>query len=217
KGHSARIGSVAFSRDGQRIVTGSDDRTAKVWEAASGRELLTLTGHSNSIRSVAFSADGQQIVTGSFDQTARVWHAAQAEQVDAWQEEERAAERHLAALQRETTAEHESQRMVRARDEGTIKRWLILAPIALATGQGGAEGLDAEQIEGEAGLRPKAGERSSTRRGERRWQEVALEDYVIDFNAIVGHETRWSVAYAVCYIRSEAEQRDLRMLVLQQA
>ena len=42
---------------------------------------------------------------------------------------------------------------------------------------------------------------------------MALEDYVIDFNAIVGHETRWSVAYAVCYIRSEAEQRGLQILL----
>ena len=42
---------------------------------------------------------------------------------------------------------------------------------------------------------------------------MALEDYVIDFNAILGRETTQSVAYAVCYIRSEAEQRGLRMLV----
>jgi WD40 repeat protein len=54
---------VAFSPDGQRIVTGSGDRTAKVWEAASGRELLTLKGHTSWIRSVAFSPDGQRIVT----------------------------------------------------------------------------------------------------------------------------------------------------------
>ena len=40
------IWSVAFSPDGQRIVTGSMDQTAKVWEAASGKELLTLKGHS---------------------------------------------------------------------------------------------------------------------------------------------------------------------------
>ena len=67
---------MAFSPDGQRIVTGSDDRTAKVWEAASGRELLTLKGHSSEIWSVAFSPDGQRIVTGSRDQTAKVWEAA---------------------------------------------------------------------------------------------------------------------------------------------
>ena len=67
---------MAFSSDGQRIVTGSVDQTAKVWEAASGKELLTLKGHSGSIRSVAFSPDGQRIVTGSDDKTAKVWEAA---------------------------------------------------------------------------------------------------------------------------------------------
>ena len=202
---------MAFSPDGQRIVTGSDDQTAKVWEAASGRELLTLKGHSGGIWSVAFSPDGQRIVTGSRDQTARVWEAARPEQVAAWQEEERAAAQYLAALQRERTAEQERQRIARARD--SIKQWLILAPIALATGQSGAEGLDIEQIEGEARLRPKAGEARSIGGGELKWREVALTNEVIDFNAILGQETTQSVAYAVCYLRSEAEQRGLRMLV----
>ena len=50
--------------------------TAKVWEAASGKELLTLKGHNRWISSVAFSPDGQRIVTGSEDQTAKVWDAA---------------------------------------------------------------------------------------------------------------------------------------------
>ena len=63
QGHLEAVVAVAFSPDGQRIVTGSGDRTAKVWEAASGRELLTLKGHTSWIRSVAFSPDGQRIVT----------------------------------------------------------------------------------------------------------------------------------------------------------
>ena len=49
--------------------------------------------------------------------------------------------------------------------------------------------------------------------GELKWQAVALEDYVIDFNVILGHVAKGSVAYAVCYLRSEVEQRGLRMLV----
>ena len=76
RAHERRIISVAFSPDGQRIVTGSGDQTAKVWEAASGRELLTLKGHTLRSVSVAFSPDGQRIVTGSADQTAKVWEAA---------------------------------------------------------------------------------------------------------------------------------------------
>jgi WD40 repeat protein/tRNA A-37 threonylcarbamoyl transferase component Bud32 len=75
RGHSGAIYSVAVSPDGMRIVTGSKDRTAKVWDAASGAEIVALNGHSGSIQSAAFSPDGQQIVTGSADGTAKVWDA----------------------------------------------------------------------------------------------------------------------------------------------
>ena len=92
-------------------------------------------------------------------------------------------------------------------------QWLVLAPIALPTDQTTTDALDAEQIEGEGRLRPKAGEGTVKVSGELTWQEVAQEDYVIDFNLILGHRTTYSVAYAVCYIRSEAEQHGLRMLV----
>ena len=67
--------SVAWSPDGQRIVTGSDDMTAKVWDAETGRELSTLTGHDGGVLSVSCSPDGQRVVTGSEDQTAKVWDA----------------------------------------------------------------------------------------------------------------------------------------------
>jgi hypothetical protein len=161
--------------------------------------------------SVAFSPDGQRILTGSRDHTARVWEAARPEQVAAWQEEERVAAQHLAALERERTAEEEGQRIVRARD--SIRQWLVLAPIALATGQSGGEGLDIEQIESEGQLRPKAGEARSIGGDELKWREVALTNEVIDFNTLLGQGTTQSVAYAVCYLQSEAEQRGLQMLV----
>ena len=44
-GHTGEVWSAAFSPDGKRIVTGSWDRTAKVWDAGTGQELLTLKGH----------------------------------------------------------------------------------------------------------------------------------------------------------------------------
>ena len=213
KGHSAAVKSVAFSPDGQRIVTGSSDKTAKVWEAASGRALLTLKGHSSVIASVAFSPDGRRIVTGGLDNTAKVWEAARADQVAAWQEEERAAAQSLAVLRRERAAEQGRQTRSRAGDEGAIKRWLVLAPIALAANQSGAQGLEVEQIAGEGRLRPAVGDTRAIGSGELKWREVVREDQVIDFNELVGQVTPHSVAYAVCYLRSEAEQRGLEMLV----
>jgi WD40 repeat protein len=66
--------SVAFSPDGKRIVSGGDT-TAKVWDAHTGRNTLTLQGHTGTVSSVAFSPDGKRIVSGSYDKTVRVWDA----------------------------------------------------------------------------------------------------------------------------------------------
>jgi WD40 repeat protein len=65
---------VAFSPDGQRIVTGSMDQTARMWDATSGRRLLILK-HEGALDAVAFSPDGQRIVTGGNDRMVRVWDA----------------------------------------------------------------------------------------------------------------------------------------------
>ncbi len=75
-GHKAPVEGVAFSPDGQRFVTCSDDKTAVVWETSSGKELVKLIGHSDGLRGVAFSPDGQRILTGCLDGTARIWNAA---------------------------------------------------------------------------------------------------------------------------------------------
>jgi tetratricopeptide (TPR) repeat protein len=69
------IWSVAVSPDGARIVTGSGDNTARVWDAKTFAALSVLKGHTDSVWSVAVSPDGTRIVTGSRDNTARVWDA----------------------------------------------------------------------------------------------------------------------------------------------
>jgi Tol biopolymer transport system component len=81
KGHSAGVQSVAFSPDGKRIVSGSDDKTVKIWDAETEQEKLTLKGYSGTIRSVAFSPDGKQIVSGSDDNTVKVWNSVTGEEV----------------------------------------------------------------------------------------------------------------------------------------
>ena len=75
KGHVSGVWSVAFSPDGKRIVSGSGDKTIKVWDAMSGQEMLTLNGHTGNVMSVAFSQDGKRIVSGSYDDTLKVWDA----------------------------------------------------------------------------------------------------------------------------------------------
>ncbi len=88
--------SAHLSPDGQRIVTTVDmtcrvscvdgrecvftPSAARIWDAATGKELHVLKGHQRRITSAEFSADSKQIVTASLDQTARVWDAATGEQ-----------------------------------------------------------------------------------------------------------------------------------------
>ena len=74
RGHAGAVYSAAYSPDRRRIVTGSEDGTAKVWDARTGAEVLTLRGHTGPVRSAAFSPDASRIVTAG-DTTARIWDA----------------------------------------------------------------------------------------------------------------------------------------------
>ena len=78
-GHKDRVFSAVFPPDGRRVVTASLDKTARIWDPATGRELFKLAGHENAVLSAAFSPDGSRVVTARSDTTARVWRPARPE------------------------------------------------------------------------------------------------------------------------------------------
>src|SRR5579862_9833171 len=66
-GHTGAVNSVAFSPDGARLTTASEDKTARVWNTSTGELLHTLTGHDDAVFAAPFSPDGRVIATVSAD------------------------------------------------------------------------------------------------------------------------------------------------------
>jgi hypothetical protein len=74
-GHEGRVTMVAFNSAGDRLVTASDDRTARIWRVDAPGSPIVLAGHSAEVHSAMFSPSGDRVVTASADNTARIWNA----------------------------------------------------------------------------------------------------------------------------------------------
>jgi WD40 repeat protein len=69
------------------VVTGSDDKSARIWETSSGKELAHLR-HDGGVNAVAFSPDGRSVVTGSDDRSARIWETSSGKELARFSHEE---------------------------------------------------------------------------------------------------------------------------------
>ena len=78
--HDAEVTQAAFNRAGDRIVTASYDKTARIWDVSKGRQVAVLKGHRGPVERAGFSPDGRRVVTAARDGTARIWDAASGEQ-----------------------------------------------------------------------------------------------------------------------------------------
>lgn len=72
-GHKGLVLSLAFSSDGELLVSGGNDRSVRVWRAEDGKELRCFTGHKDKVTGVAFRPDGKAVYSGSNDGTIRFW------------------------------------------------------------------------------------------------------------------------------------------------
>jgi len=80
-GHTDGINTAVFSPDGKYALTASGDKTARIYEVSSGKDLLVLSGHTDRVISAVFSPDGKYVLTASYDSTARIYDAASGQKV----------------------------------------------------------------------------------------------------------------------------------------
>ncbi len=100
---SGTVTSVVFSADGKRLATAGQDRIVNVWDATSGKKLITLSGHLSGVNCVAFSSDGKRLASaGRYE--VKVWDVASSQETPLWQ-----ADRFLRSLggQKEDTRHRE--------------------------------------------------------------------------------------------------------------
>ena len=127
-GHSGVIIGVAVTGDGRWAVSGSDDKTLKVWDLESGQVLRTLEGHSGGVSSVALTPDGQRAVSASHDKTLKVWDLESGQEL-------RTLEGHPDWV-RSVAVTGDGRRAVSASDDSTLKVWDLESGEALRTLEG---------------------------------------------------------------------------------
>ena len=81
EGHTDWVRSVCISPDGRQLASGSDDKSVRVWDLSSGREVKKLEGHTSCVTSVCFRPDGRQLASGSDDKSVRLWDLSSGREV----------------------------------------------------------------------------------------------------------------------------------------
>lgn len=122
KGHTETIYSMVFSPNGKQIVTGSFDKTVKVWDAITGKEIRTLTGpqgHKQMVLNVAVSPNGSLIASGSADNSANLWDYPMSDPIKKWA---------LGEAVHSTVSTPDGTKAAAGLKDGTIRLWKVADP-----------------------------------------------------------------------------------------
>ncbi|HEX6892187.1 MAG TPA: caspase family protein [Chryseolinea sp.] len=82
KGHELAVVCVANSPDSNYLATGSRDKSVKIWERSTGREIRSLLGHEATVTSIEFTSDGKYLISGGNDKAIRIWEVLTGNEVD---------------------------------------------------------------------------------------------------------------------------------------
>ncbi|MDO9068720.1 MAG: NACHT domain-containing protein [Deltaproteobacteria bacterium] len=129
-GHRGMVSSCAFSPNGKSLISASDDKTLKLWDALTGECLRSFSGHADRVLSCAFAPDGKSLISASLDKTIKLWDALTGECL-------RSFSGHAETVFSCTFAP-DGKSLISASDDNTIKLWDALTGECLRTFSGHA-------------------------------------------------------------------------------
>jgi WD40 repeat protein len=134
RGHSSLVNSAVYSPDGKKILSASDDRTIKEWDAGTGQCVKTMSGHTMEVASAMYSPDGKKILSASWDNTIKEWDAGTGECV-------KTLASHT-SLVNSTIYSPDGEKILSASSDQTIKEWDVGTGQCVKTLTGHTDGVN---------------------------------------------------------------------------
>src|SRR5262249_3399977 len=137
-GHEDTVSRARFSPDGNRVLTASYDKTARIWDAKAGEQIAVFRGHKAQVVSAEFSPDGKLVVTGSADRTAQIWDVGSHSSIAVLQHNSEVSE---------ATFSPDGHRLLTAAGDGRLRIWdvetkILIAVLDLLSAEQGAKQKD---------------------------------------------------------------------------